>query len=172
LKETFLAGEDVIVLGIDPGSRCCGYGLVRETSGQLSLLDTGTIRPALDTPLSTRLGYIFAAIVDLIETHHPDVASVEDAFFARNAASALKLGQARGAVLTACAHRDIPVHNYTPTMVKKTIVGAGRAEKSQVAFMVAQLLGCNKAWPSDASDALAIAICHLNQRRFKRLYGK
>jgi crossover junction endodeoxyribonuclease RuvC len=172
LKETFLAGEDVIVLGIDPGSRCCGYGLVRETSGQLSLLDTGTIRPALDTPLSTRLGYIFAAIVDLIETHQPDVASVEDAFFARNAASALKLGQARGAVLTACAYRDIPVHNYTPTMVKKTIVGAGRAEKSQVAFMVAQLLGCNKAWPKDASDALAIAICHLNQRRFRRLYGK
>ncbi len=167
-----MAGEDVVVLGIDPGSRCCGYGLVRETSGQLALVDTGTIRPALDTPLSTRLGYIFAAIVRLIETHQPDVASVEDAFFARNAASALKLGQARGAVLTACAYRDIPVHNYTPTMVKKTIVGAGRAEKSQVAFMVAQLLGCREKWPKDASDALAIAICHLNQRRFKRLYVK
>ena len=164
-------GDDIVVLGIDPGSRCCGYGVVRESSGQLSLVDTGTIRPPLDEPLSTRLGYIFAAIVKLIEAHKPDVASVEDAFFARNAASALKLGQARGAVLTACAHGGIPVHSYEPTVVKKTIVGAGRAEKSQVAFMVAQLLGCKGNWAKDASDALAIAICHLNQRRFQRLYG-
>ncbi|WP_462325363.1 crossover junction endodeoxyribonuclease RuvC [Desulfoplanes sp.] len=164
-------GADVVVLGIDPGSRCCGYGVVRESSGQLGLVDTGTIRPPLDGPLSTRLGYIFAAIVELIKTHGPDVASVEEAFFARNASSALKLGQARGAVLTACAHRGVPVHGYEPTVVKKTIVGAGRAEKSQVAFMVAQLLGCKGNWAKDASDALAIAICHLNQRRLQRLSG-
>ncbi len=165
-----MAGEEIIVLGIDPGSRCCGYGLVRESSGQLSLLDTGTIRPPVKESLSTRLGYLFATLVKLIETHKPHVASVEEAFFARNASSALKLGQARGALLTACAHKHIPVHSYAPTEVKKTLVGAGRAEKSQVAFMVAQLLGCKGKWASDASDALALAICHLNQRRFQRLY--
>ncbi|GAU07443.1 crossover junction endodeoxyribonuclease RuvC [Desulfoplanes formicivorans] len=165
-----MAGEEMVVLGIDPGSRCCGYGVVREVSGQLSLVATGTIRPPLDKPLSTRLGHIFAAIVRLIELHEPDVASVEDAFFARNAASALKLGQARGAALTACAYRDVPVHSYEPTLVKKTIVGSGRADKSQVAFMVARLLGCKGNWAKDASDALAIAICHLNHRRLQRLY--
>ncbi len=163
--------EDLIVLGIDPGSRCCGYGLVRESSGQLSLMDTGTIRPPLAEPLSTRLGFIFARIVELIELHAPDEASVEDVFCAKNAASALKLGQARGAALTACATRSIPVATYAPTVIKKTLVGTGRADKSQVAFMVAQLLGCKGGWAKDASDALAMAICHLNQRRFKRLYG-
>jgi crossover junction endodeoxyribonuclease RuvC len=117
------------------------------------------------------LGHIFAAIVKLIEVHAPQVASVEEAFFARNAASALKLGQARGAALTACAYRNIPVHSYEPTLVKKTIVGSGRADKSQVAFMVSQLLGCKGPWAKDASDALAIAICHLNHRRLQRLYG-
>jgi crossover junction endodeoxyribonuclease RuvC len=164
--------EDLIVLGIDPGSRCCGYGLVRESSGQLSLVDTGTIRPPLAEPLSVRLGYIFSRIVELIQIHAPDEASVEDVFFSRNAASALKLGQARGAALTACATQNISVATYEPTVIKKMLVGTGRAEKSQVAFMVAQLLGCKGGGAKDASDALAIAICHLNQRRFKHLYGK
>ena len=157
------------VLGIDPGSRCTGFGVVSETSGQAALVKTGTIRPPMDGGLSLRLGFIFGQVAELLERYEPDVVAVEDVFFSRNAASALKLGQARGAILAACGVRDIPVHSYEPALVKKSLVGTGRAEKDQVAFMVGQILGEKPVWARDSSDALAVAICHLNQRRYQRL---
>lgn len=159
----------LLVLGLDPGSRCTGYGLVRERSGVLELVDTGTIRPKKSQDLSCRLGDIFRGISDLIEKFGPQVAAVEDIFVAHNTSSALKLGQARGAVITACAAHGLPVHPYEPTLIKKTLVGAGRAGKEQVAFMVGQLLGVKPNWAQDSSDALGVAICHLNQQRMSRL---
>jgi len=97
---------------------------------------------------------------------------MEDVFVSKNPSSALKLGQARGAAMAACAVAGVRVHAYEPTVVKKSLVGVGRAEKTQVAFMVAQVLGCRKPLAADASDALAVAVCHLNQRRMKRLLGE
>ncbi len=162
-------GREIIVLGVDPGSRCTGYGLVRERSGQAALLDVGTIRLNPKMPVAERLGRIFSELSALIERHGPQEAAIENVFVAKNTASALKLGQARGAAMAAMAVRGVPVASYEPTVVKKTVVGVGRAEKSQVAFMVGRILNVKADWAADASDALAVAICHLNMRRMSRL---
>lgn len=154
-----------VVLGVDPGSRCMGYGVVRERSGCLALVEAGTVRPT-EEHVSVRLGLMHARILDLVRLHSPSAVAVENVFFARNPASALKLGQARGAVLAACGLLGVEVFGYEPTLVKKSLVGAGRAEKSQVGFMVGQLLGVKPDWAEDAGDALAVAICHLNRSRF------
>jgi len=154
-----------IILGVDPGSRCMGYGLVRERSGVLSLVEAGVVRPD-EEAMSVRLGLMFSRIGQLLRLHEPQSVAVENVFFARNSASALKLGQARGAVLAACGVHGVTVFGYEPTLVKKSLVGAGRAEKSQVSFMVGQLLGVKPDWAEDAGDALALAICHLNHFRF------
>ena len=154
-----------IILGVDPGSRCMGYGLVRERSGVLSLVEAGVVRPS-EEAMSTRLGLMYTRISELLGIHAPGAVAVENVFFARNSASALKLGQARGAVLAACGVHGVEVFGYEPTLVKKSLVGAGRAEKSQVSFMVGQLLGVRPDWAEDAGDALALAICHLNHFRF------
>jgi len=152
--------DDRLVLGIDPGSRCMGYGVVRERSGVLTLVEAGTVRPAAEA-MSVRLGLMYSRIEQLLQTHSPQAVAVENVFFARNSDSALKLGQARGAVLAACGVHRVEVFGYEPTLVKKSLVGAGRAEKSQVSFMVGQLLGVKPDWAEDAGDALALAICHL-----------
>lgn len=143
--------------------------MVREKSGVLELVATGTIRPPTDVDWGARLGHIFQALVELILEHKPQEAAIENVFVSNNAASALKLGQARGAALVACAVNNLATAEYEPTMVKKTLVGAGRADKQQVAFMVGQILGCKPTWAVDSSDALAVAICHLNQRRWRRM---
>ena len=161
--------RDIIVLGLDPGSRCTGYGFVRERSGQAALLDVGTIRLNPKAPVAERLGRIFSELSRLIRLHKPHEAAVENVFVAKNTASALKLGQARGAALAAMAVGGLPVASYEPTVVKKTVVGVGRADKSQVAFMVGRILNVKAQWPADASDALAVAICHLNMRRMARI---
>jgi crossover junction endodeoxyribonuclease RuvC len=161
--------NEVLVLGIDPGSRCTGYGLIREASGRAELVDVGTIRPPKDGALDVRLGRIFSRLAEIIAEHCPDEAAVEDVFAAKNAASALKLGQARGAAIAACAHMGVPVSAYAPTKIKQSLVGAGRAEKGQVAFMVGRVLGVKPDWAADAADALACAVTHLNERRARRL---
>ncbi len=159
------SNEDGPVLGLDPGSRCTGYGLIREQSGKLELLETGTIRPDAKEDLCGKLGYIFRELNEIIKHFEPKEAAVEDVFVSYNSSSALKLGQARGAVLVACSHQGMEVSAYEPTFIKKTLVGAGRAEKSQVAFMVGRFLGMKPTWSKDSSDALAAAICHLNMRK-------
>lgn len=162
----------VVVLGLDPGSRITGYGIVAETSGQLSLVEAGTIRPPAKRDMPYRLGVIFNELSEVIRRLSPDESAFENVFVSKNALSALKLGQARGAALAACTVAGLSVAEYEPTKVKKSIVGVGSAPKDQVAFMVAQLLGMkNPGWAEDASDALAVAICHLNQRRMNRLTG-
>ena len=164
-----MPGEGLVVLGLDPGSRCTGFGLVRELSGVVELLETGTIRPPADSGLSDRLGFIFRSLIELIERFSPLEAALEDVFVSKNTGSALKLGQARGAALAACSVGGLPTAAYSPAMVKKTLVGAGRADKQQVAFMVGQILGRKPSWAADSSDALAVAICHLNLRRWNSM---
>jgi len=164
IKENNLA---VTVLGIDPGSVKTGWGVVRELSGVLHLVDCGTIL-AKGGEFSERLAYIYHHLRSVLGQHIPDEAAVEQVFTAKNAVSALKLGQARGIAVAACAASFIPVFDYEPTMVKKSLVNNGRAEKEQVAFMVNRILGC-RLDSLDTTDALAVAVCHLNQRRFHKL---
>ena len=165
----FLMSQSITIIGIDPGSRNTGWGVVREVSGVLQLVDCGVIRPPLDGEFASRLGVIFKEMHRVLGRLKPDEASVEQVFTAKNAATALKLGQARGAAIAACAAYDLPVRDYEPTVIKKSLVGVGRADKEQVSFMVGRVLGVKPDWAVDTGDALAAAICHLTHRRFERL---
>lgn len=164
--------QPLTVIGIDPGSQRTGWGIIREASGVLRLVDCGIIRTASggNAVFSARLARIFSELAAVVRRHAPDEAAVEQVFTARNAASALKLGQARGVAVAACAACGVPVSDYAPTLVKKALVGTGRAEKEQVAFMVRRLLNVRgEGWALDTSDALAVGICHLTMRRFAAL---
>ncbi len=159
------------VIGIDPGSRNTGWGIVDEVSGVLQLVDCGVIVTTHDpnTPFSMRLSIIYKELRDIIAYYKPQEAAIEQVFTAKNPQSALKLGQARGAAVAACAGHDLPVSDYEPTLVKKSLVGAGRADKEQVAYMVRVLLNTKETWVLDTSDALGVAICHINMRKFSAL---
>jgi crossover junction endodeoxyribonuclease RuvC len=161
-------GVSLTVLGVDPGSRRTGWGLVNERSGVLSLADCGVIRPKGDS-FSARLAFIFDALSEVAEAGRPAEAAVEMVFTHKNVLSALKLGQARGVAVAACAAGGVPVFDYEPAVVKKNLVGTGQAEKSQVSFMVGRILGIKPDWPADAGDALACAVCRLNMRRMELL---
>jgi crossover junction endodeoxyribonuclease RuvC len=153
-----------VVFGVDPGSRVTGYGVIEVRRGKTVYLASGCIR----TPVghtAQRLGEIFDGITTLIEIHAPDVVAVEQVFLARNANSALKLGQARGAVLAAVARTGTAVSEYAARRVKQAVTGTGAASKAQVQHMVRVLLGLSAAPAVDAADALAIAICHINTQR-------
>lgn len=162
------------ILGIDPGSRRAGWGVVEEKSGVLSLVACGIINAAAtkaqEESFSRRLAFIYRELCQSVARYRPDAAAIEQVFTAKNAQSALKLGQARGIAVAVCAASGIEVFDYEPTLVKKSLVGAGRAEKEQVAFMVKRLLNIREAdWPLDTTDALGVAICHLSQARFLAL---
>ena len=159
----------VTVLGVDPGSNVTGWGIVRESSGRLELVANGVLR-VKGASFPERLSCIYHGLHAVIDEYKPDEAGVEQVFTAKNIMSAIKLAQARGAAIAACAAFHLPVQDYEPTLVKKTLAGTGRAEKEQVAFMVARLLGRSHIeGPLDTTDALAIAVCHLTLRRFRRL---
>ncbi|MFM1891914.1 MAG: crossover junction endodeoxyribonuclease RuvC [Pseudomonadota bacterium] len=149
----------VRVLGIDPGSRVTGYGVI-ETDGVRSRhLESGCIRTA-DGSLAERLGEIFEGIRAVVEDTRPEQVAVEQVFLARNAASALKLGHARGAAVTAAVTAGLPVFEYSPREVKQALVGNGGAEKEQVQHMVRLILSLERKLALDQSDALAVALCH------------
>lgn len=148
-----------IILGIDPGSRITGYGVIREEKRRLYYIDSGCIRTS-DTVLSQRLLEIFNGICQLMDTYSPDEVAIEEVFMHQNPNSALKLGHARGVAIVAAASHRVSVSEYSARAVKKALVGYGAAEKEQVKRMVVDLLMLNKAPQADASDALAIAICH------------
>lgn len=152
------------VFGVDPGSRVTGYGIVDTRGGKVIYVASGCIRTPVG-PAAQRLGEIFEGITSLIETHSPDQVAVEQVFLSRNANSALKLGQARGVVLAAVARAGIDVAEYAARRVKQAVTGTGAASKLQVQHMVRVLLDLSAAPRSDAADALAIAICHINTQR-------
>lgn len=158
----------ITVLGVDPGSQNMGWGVVSEVSGVLSLVDCGVIRPKGES-FSDRLGILFVELAKVVARHAPAEAAIENVFIQKNVMTAMKLGQARGVAVAACAAHGVPVIDYEPTLIKKTLVGTGRAEKSQVSFMVGQMLGVKPDWAVDTGDALGCAICHLNMRRMQRL---
>lgn len=156
------------MIGIDPGSRKLGWGVVRESSGMLRLVDCGVINSG-EGDFSVRLGRIFVELSSVLRRYAPQEAAIENIFTCKNMQSALKLGQARGIAVGACASFGVPVEDYEPALVKKNLTGNGRAEKSQVSFMVGRMLGAKESWGEDAGDALAVCICHLNMRRLRRM---
>ena len=152
----------MIILGIDPGSRITGYGLIRKEGTRLLHLDNGGIWTDAATDFPGRLEHIFRGITAIIDKHTPDAVAVENIFFSNNVQSALKLGQARGAAVVACVTRGVPVFEYSALQVKQAVVGHGKAAKEQVQHMVKVLLNLAEPAQADASDALAVAICHAN----------
>jgi len=158
----------VTILGIDPGLRRMGWGIIRADGTRLSAVAHGVVTPPTDTALSVRLDHIFQAVTDLVAEYRPDESAIEEAFMAANAASALKLGHARAAALLAPARAGLPVSEYAARLVKKSVVGTGGAGKDQVAAMVGVLLPGTKA-KADAADALAVAICHAHHRKAARI---
>ena len=149
----------MIILGIDPGSRITGYGIIRQIGGKSEYLGSGCIRISGDD-LASRLQQIFNGVTEVITQFQPNQFAIEQVFMAKNADSALKLGQARGAAIVAATQQSLPVAEYSARQIKQSVVGKGSAEKSQVQHMVMHLLGLSKAPQADAADALAVALCH------------
>lgn len=151
------------IVGIDPGSVCTGYGLIDLDGSKLRYIDSGVIRlPKL--PLPERLGIIFSEVSQLLEQHQPGEMAVEEVFFARDPRGVLKLGQARGAAIVAGSVRQLTISEYSPRLIKQSVVGKGAADKKQVQFMVRKILGLETSPTEDAADALAVAICHAHLR--------
>jgi crossover junction endodeoxyribonuclease RuvC len=152
----------MIVLGIDPGSRRCGYGVVARDGARLRVLESGVIEPG-DLPLAERLSIILGALEEVIARSRPAEAAVEQVHSGTSARSALVLGQARGVALAAAARAGLPVHEYQPSEVKLAFTGSGRAGKDQMLRTARRLLGLD-ASRSDEADAVAVAVCHLARR--------
>lgn len=150
------------VLGIDPGSRITGYGVIEKGRNNLLCIAYGDIKPLPDVPLSACLKTICHRITAIIEEVKPDAIAVEDIFYGKNIKSLIKQGHVRGAIILTVSQMDVPIFEYTPLEIKKAVVGYGRAEKSQVQTMVRAILKISDALKADAADALAIAICHAN----------
>jgi crossover junction endodeoxyribonuclease RuvC len=155
---------EMIVLGIDPGTANTGFGVVQSEGPRLRALAEGVIETRAGIPLERRLADIHTRVGELLDEHGPDAMAIEELYFGSNARTAFAVGQARGVVLLAAGQRGIPSHSYTPQQVKGAVCGHGRADKEQVGRMVARLLGLElPPTPDHAADALAVAICELNQ---------
>lgn len=151
------------ILGVDPGSRVTGYGIVELVAGRARHVTDGCIRTP-EGGLAERLRAIYDGILHVIDVYQPAEMAVERVFINRNADSALKLGQARGAAIVAGASRGLALYEFTPAEVKQSVVGLGRADKVQVQHMVKVLLSLRATAQSDAADALAVALCHAHAR--------
>ncbi len=159
------------VLGVDPGSRVCGYGVLESRNGELIHIESGCIVPSASLLFPQRLKAIYEGLREVIIRSSPDEISIEQLFFAKNAKTALKLGEARGVGLLAAAVSGIPVHEYTPAEIKLALTGRGRASKLEVKEIVSRILGILEWKRSDVTDAIAIALCHINLSDTKARLG-
>ena len=149
-----------VILGIDPGSRKTGFGLISVDRNKSHYVSSGTIHLPSKEPLSVRLKVLFESLTEVIDTYQPQVAAIERVFVAKSADSALKLGQARGAAMVACVMKDLVVYEYAARQIKQSVVGTGAASKQQVQHMVTALLALSAEPKEDAADGLAAALCH------------
>ena len=166
------------ILGIDPGSRITGYGIIESQSGQSgkrastpSCLAGGCLR-LTGADMASRFGQLFHSLTEIIETYQPHEVAIEQVFMHKNAASALKLGQARGVAIAAVVRLALPVFEYAPRLIKQAIVGRGGADKNQVQHMIKILLRLTAKPQADAADALAVALCHHHTEEGKRAYDR
>lgn len=151
------------ILGVDPGSRITGFGVIEVDGPRLRVVDAGTVQLA-DLPMPERLKRLYSALSDIIHANSPDEFAIEKVFVQKNVESALKLGQARGVAICAAAMQGVAVHEYAPNQIKLAVVGRGHAAKEQMQHMVKILLRLNDLPSRDAADALACAVCHAHSR--------
>lgn len=151
---------EVRVLGVDPGTRLCGWGIVARVGSRVTHVDNGVVVLDEKAPLARRLAVLMTRLDGLVSEYAPTLAAVESVFHNRNARSALTLGHARGVALAVAAHRGLEVHEYTPQQIKKAVTGSGRAGKEQVQQMITMQLGLGEPPQADAADAVAAALCH------------
>lgn len=162
----------MIILGIDPGSRFTGFGVIQWQKNKAQYVTSGCIKTQSEV-MSERLQIIFQSVQELVDSYRPNLFAIEQVFMAQNPDSALKLGQARGAAIVAATTRGLPVAEYSARQIKQSVVGKGNAEKLQVQHMVTEILKLSAKPQSDAADALAVALCHLHsQQHFGKLAGK
>lgn len=154
----------VRILGIDPGSRVTGYGIIDLDGHRPVYVTSGCIRTK-SSALPDRLKVIFESVLEIVQAYEPTEFSIENVFMSKNASSALKLGQARGAAICAGVYQNLPVSEYTPRQIKLAVVGYGAADKSQVQHMMCSILGIQGELQEDAADALAAAVCHSHSRQ-------
>ena len=155
------------VIGVDPGLNITGFGILDQKGGQVRVVAYGTIKPPTKESLPNRLKYLNVHMSELLEKFEPKSMAIEDTFHSKNVKSALLLGQAKGVLLLAAASKGIPSVDYAPRKVKQSVVGNGAADKSQVQYMVQQILKMDEPpKPLDVSDALAIGLCHINQNKY------
>ena len=160
----------MIIIGIDPGLVNTGYGIISIKNEIPSLIDFGIIAPNTKDSVPERIFTIFTDVCHLIEKYNPNIFSIEDVFYSRNFKSAMLLGQARGAAILAASKYKISIFEYSAKKVKQSITGNGNADKTQVQYMVSKILNLkNNSIPLDASDALAIGMCHINQLKVNEL---
>ena len=158
----------MIVIGIDPGSRKTGFGVIEQSGNRYHILDYGTIKTKPKQSVSERLAVIYAGLQDALRRNGPEEAAIEEVFYSKNPKSAITLGQARGVALLALQQSGIPIYEYAARRVKQSMVGNGAASKEQVQYMVKKIFNAgDEDIPEDAADALAIAFCHSNSIRFR-----
>jgi len=156
--------NSVTLLGIDPGLRHTGWGVIVQAGNHLSYVGAGRINPDCDLPMANRLAMLAEQLRDVIIRYHPDEAAIEETFVNKNAASALKLGQARGAAILTMAQAGLPVAEYAANRIKQSLTGYGHADKTQIQTMIGILLPGSGKLATDAADALAVAIAHAHHR--------
>lgn len=161
------------ILGIDPGYAILGYGIVDMRASRFSLVTYGVVSTDAGTEMPQRLKTIYSALMEIIGASQPDVAAVEELFFNSNAKTAIKVGEARGAAILACANSGLPIYEYTPLQIKQALAGYGRADKHQIQQIVKSILNMKEIpRPDDAADAVAAAICHGNSSSYIDRVGK
>ena len=162
-----------IIIGVDPGTRITGYGIIVSKEQKHSVIDYGCIRPPAKLELSDRYHIIYKGIKNLLDLHAPVALAVETQYVKKNIQSALKLGMVRGVIIIAAKEYGIPIFEYAPTKAKLAVVGTGQASKEQVQSMVKMLLNLSKIpTPEDAADALSLAICHAQSQQNSWMTGK
>lgn len=161
-----------VILGVDPGLQRTGWGVIISEGNRLSFVACGVVKSDNTLPIAERIKQLHDGLKQAITLYHPSEAAIEETFVNVSGSSTLKLGQARGGLLLTLSLSELPVFEYSANMVKKSVVGAGHADKNQVGMMVKMLLPASDAKQADAADALAIAICHAHHRTVNQLKAK
>lgn len=163
--------ETLRIIGIDPGSRITGYGVVEKRGASFVHIDNGCLTTRPRDSMAERLEHIHSGLTEVFAKYRPDAAAIEEVFFAKNVSSSLKLGEARGVALLASVQSKVAVFEYATREVKQALTGYGQATKDQIQKMVKSMLGLPEVAQEDASDALAVAICHLQSYRMRKVIG-
>jgi len=158
------------ILGIDPGTVAMGYGVIEDRDDEMTLIDCGALTAPVRSPIGERLSYLYHQLVEIILRYQPDVVAIEQPFIAKNVKSALAIGRAQAVAILAAANREIPTYEYTPAQIKQRVANYGASSKEQIQEMVRLQLGLSQIpQPSDAADALAVALCHLSETHLSNL---